>query len=109
MHHIFPKNQFKAIADYIENIIALTSGQHLQRAHPNGKTSVINKDYQYTCLICKTESIRKNILENNGESVIYNFDDFMFVLDVGLNTDYFEHLPSSDFSSVIDGIEINYE
>lgn len=109
MHHIFPKNEFINIADYIENIIALTSGQHLQCAHPNGNTSKIDKSYQYTCLICKTESIRKNTLENQAESIIYNFEDFMHVLDVGLSTDYFSYLPSSDFNSVINGIEFNYE
>lgn len=111
MHHIFPINEFPAIAEYIENIIALTSGQHLQRAHPNGNTSVINKDYQYTCLICKVESIRKNLLENsdNGKSIIYNFKDFMYVLDTGLCTDYFEHLPSCDFNSIVYGIEVNYK
>lgn len=38
MHHIFPKNEFPVIADYVENLIALTSGQHLQKAHPAGKT-----------------------------------------------------------------------
>lgn len=58
MHHIFPKYRYKEIAEYMENLIALTSGQHLQKAHPNGNTSAINKDYQYTCLIAKTDSIR---------------------------------------------------
>lgn len=109
MHHIFPKNQFQEIADYIENIIALTSGQHLQLAHPNGKTSLVDKDYQYICLICKTESIRRNILENDGDSIIYDFEDFMNVLGVGLSTDYFGYLPSDDFSSVVNGIEIHYK
>lgn len=108
MHHIFPRNQFQEIADSIENIIALTSGQHLQCAHPNGNTSVIDKSYQYTCLISKTESIRKNILESNGVPIIYNFESFMDVLGVGLNTNYFEHLPECDFNSVIVGIEFNY-
>lgn len=42
MHHIFPKNEFPVIADYVENLIALTSGQHLQKAHPAGK----NSDYR---------------------------------------------------------------
>jgi len=109
MHHIFPKNQFQEIADFIENIIALTSGQHLQCAHPNGNTSEIDQSYQYTCLIGKTESIRKNILESNGVPIIYNFESFMYVLGVGLHTDDFEHLPECDFSSVLVGIEINYE
>lgn len=108
MHHIFPKNQFKEIADYIENLIALTSGQHLQAAHPNGNTSVVDTGYQYTCLIAKTESIRSNLMSNHGEPVIYNFNDFMHVLDVGLRTDYFEALPSCDFNSVLTGIEFNY-
>ncbi len=108
MHHIFPKNQFEEIADYIENLIALTSGQHLQAAHPNGNTSVIDTKYQYTCLIAKTESIRRNIMSNHGEPSIYNFDDFMYVLDVGLRTDYFGVLPACDFNSVLTGIEFNY-
>lgn len=108
MHHIFPKNQFKEIADYIENLIALTAGQHLQAAHPNGNTSIIDTKYQYTCLVCKTESIRKNILDNHGGPVIYHYDDFMRVLDVGLRTDYFGHLTDCDFNSVLTGIEFNY-
>lgn len=108
MHHIFPKNEFEEIADYIENLIALTSGQHLQAAHPNGNTRVIDVNYQYTCLIAKTESIRRNIMDNQGEPIIYNFEAFMYVLDVGLRTDYFGVLPSCDFNSVITGIEFNY-
>lgn len=80
----------------------------MQKAHPNGNTSVIDKDYQYTCLIAKTESIRKNIMDNHGEPVIYDFYDFMYVLDVGLQTDYFEALPLCDFNAVLTGIEFNY-
>jgi hypothetical protein len=108
MHHIFPKNEFEEIADYIENLIALTSGQHLQAAHPYGNTRVVDAGYQYTCLIAKTESIRRNIMSNQGEPVIYNFEAFMYVLDVGLRSDYFEALPSYDFNSVLTGIEFSY-
>lgn len=109
MHHIFPRSEFPQIAEYIENLIALTSGQHLQRAHKNGRTSSIDVAYQYTCLICKTDSIRKNLVENKGESIIYNFEDFMYVLDTGLKTEYFGHLISNDFNSVLQGIEVNYK
>ena len=108
IHHIFPKNEYKEIADYIENLIALTSGQHLQAAHPNGNTRIVDKSYQYACLIAKTESIRKNIMANQGEPSIYSFEAFMHVLDVGLKTDYFEALPFGDFKSVLTGIEFNY-
>lgn len=51
IHYIFPKSSFIEIADYLENLIALTAGQHLQKAHPNGNTQVVNRDFQYLCLI----------------------------------------------------------
>ena len=108
MHHIFPKSQYKKIASYMENLIALTSGQHLQEAHPNGNTQIVDKDFQYTCLICKAGNIRRNLMGNTGEEVIYNFNDFMYVLDVGLSTNYFEGLPENDFTAVLSGIDINY-
>ena len=108
MHHIFPQNEFREIADFIENLIALTSGQHLQRAHPNGNTKVVDLDYQYTCLLCKTESIRKNLIDINDDPEIYNFEDFMFVLDTGFKTDLFGRIQSNDFNAVINGIEFNH-
>lgn len=107
MHHIFPKNEFPQIADYVENLIALTAGQHLQKAHPAGKTQIIDKDYQYICLLNKTESIRRNLLEGFGEP-LYDFALYMFVLDLGLKTDYFGSLPENDFVQVAFGIEINF-
>lgn len=106
MHHIFPKSQYKEIAAYIENLIALTSGQHLQLAHPNGNTKIVDKDYQYHCLVCKTESIRHNLLDGE-EPQFYDFDDFMYVLDTGFQTDYFSHLYTNDFSGVLTGIDFN--
>lgn len=107
MHHIFPKHEFPVIADYVENLIALTAGQHLQKAHPAGNTQVIDRDYQYTCLISKTESIRKNLLEGFGEP-LYEFSSFMFVLDTGLRTEFFKNLPENDFAQVVSGIDINF-
>lgn len=107
MHHIFPKNEYPVIADYIENLIALTSGQHLQKAHPNGNTQVIDKDYQYLCLINKTEDIRRNIVDGFGDA-LYSFSDYMYVLDVGLCSDRFEEIPENDFGRVVQEIDINY-
>lgn len=107
MHHIFPKHEFPKIADFVENLIALTAGQHLQKAHPAGNTQVIDKDYQYTCLISKTESIRKNLVDGIGEP-LYDFLSFMIVLDTGLSTDFFEALPENDFIQVASGIDINF-
>lgn len=107
MHHIFPRHEFPAIADCIENLIALTSAQHMQKAHPNGNTRRIDRDYQYTCLICKTDSIRKNLVEGIGDP-LYDFKDFMFVLDTGLSSDYFSYLSDNDFNGVLQGIQMNY-
>jgi len=107
MHHIFPKNEFPTIADYVENLIALTAGQHLQKAHPAGNTQVIDKSYQYICLINKTDSIRRNLVDGVGEP-LYDFGDFMIVLDTGLSTQYFETLPENDFAQVVSGIECNF-
>lgn len=109
MHHIFPKSSFPSIADYVENLIALTSAQHMQEAHPNGNTQVIDKDFQYLCLICKTESIRRNLMYGLGSSNFYSFDNFMTVLDTGFNSTFFVGLSQNDYNSVISGIEMNYK
>lgn len=109
MHHIFPKSSFPSIADYVENLIALTSAQHMQEAHPNGNTQIIDKDFQYLCLICKTESIRRNLMYGLGSSNFYSFDNFMTVLDTGFNSTFFVGLSQNDYNSVISGIEMNYK
>lgn len=108
IHHIFPKHRFPQIAMYLENLIALTSAQHLQEAHPGGNTREVDPQFQYMCLICKTNNIKKNLEGDGSVPVKYSFRDFMFVLDEGLNTDYFESIPENDFNAVIMGIETSY-
>ena len=108
VHHIFPKSLYKEIAEYIENMIVLTSGQHLQEAHPAGNTTTIDRNFQYVCLMSKTESIRKNLQGNPGVPVIYSFDDFTHVLSVGFCTDFFEGLPQNDFGSILNRLEQYY-
>lgn len=109
MHHIFPKSRYPQLAMYYENLIALTTAQHMQEAHPGGNTRVVDSGFQYTCLICKTDSIRRNLLELDGAPRFYSFDDYMYVLDTGLDTDYFSRVPDGDFNAVLQGIEINYK
>ena len=60
IHHIFPRSDFPQISDYLENLIALTAGQHLQLAHPGGKTSVVDAAYQCVCLRSKLKSIKES-------------------------------------------------
>ncbi|WP_104713634.1 restriction endonuclease [Helicobacter cetorum] len=83
MHHIFPVQDFPRIADYIENLIALTPNQHFIYAHPNNQTRFIDKDFQYICLLAKTTTILNDI------QGIYDWNNYIFVLNMGLNTTLF--------------------
>lgn len=108
IHHIFPASNFPKIAMYVENLIALTTAQHMQEAHPGGNTRRVDPQFQYTCLIAKTDNIRRNILGLDRAPELYSFYDFMYVLDTGLSTDYFEGIPENNFNAVLRGIEMNY-
>lgn len=108
IHHIFPQSYYPQLAAYLENLIALTSAQHMQHAHPEGNTQQINRDYRYFCLISKTDSIKHNLVENRGEPVIYSFNDFLYVLATGLNDHSFEQIPENDFNCVLSMIERAY-
>lgn len=107
MHHIFPAHAYPTIAAYYENLIGLSTAQHMQEAHPNGNTREVDHDFQYTCLIAKTDNIRRNLSGMDDAPVIYDFNDFMFVLNTGLNTDYFSRISENDFGAVVQGIDLN--
>ena len=80
----------------------------MQEAHPGGNTRKIDPSFQYVCLIAKTDHIRRNILGLDHAPERYSFEDFMYVLDVGFSTDYFEGVPEGNFDAVLQGIEMNY-
>lgn len=94
-HHIFMASEYPTIADCPENIICITPNQHFYRAHPNNHTSIIDRDYQIVCLLCKLDSIEINFRAGNDN---YSFDDFKNVLNVGMETDIFT--PQMDFEEV---------
>lgn len=108
MHHIFPVSDYPQIADYLENLIALTPTQHFSYAHPNNNTQYIDRAYQYLCLIAKTGSIRENLLLNNGEPIIYDFYLYLTVLSTGLENDEFYQVPNLDFDTLLGKIEKYY-
>ena len=70
IHHIFPKSRYPELAMYYENLIALTTAQHMQEAHPGGNTRQIDAAFQYTCLIAKTDSIRKKFFKRFSQVII---------------------------------------
>ena len=82
VHHIFPVSTHPKLAEYLENLIKLTASQHLQKAHPNGNTQVINRDYQCVCLLAKSKSIEDSL--SKGE-LFYTMHNFVFVVNNGLN------------------------
>lgn len=82
VHHIFPKNEYPEIESYLENLILLTATQHSTKAHPNNNTRLIDKDYQYLCLLSKSDSIKKSVEEISDG--FYSKDDFIFVLNKGI-------------------------
>ncbi len=106
IHHIFPAGEFPEISYYLENLMALTPNQHLNNAHPDGRTTAINRDYQHDCLIVKTDVIRENIEQNN--EVIYSFSDFLHVLFVGFNEDAFLDIEPNDYDGIKAKIELEY-
>jgi len=107
MHHIFPVASYPEIADFIENIIALTPNQHLLNAHPNNNTYLIDKNYQYFLLVAKSGSIEENIL-NKELPTIYTFQDFIHVLNVGLDTNEFEEIEDMNFDQIVRTIDFYY-
>ena len=83
VHHIFMKSEFPQISFYLENLIKLTPTQHYTKAHPNNNTHIIDNDYQYHCLIAKSNSIELALSKNED---IYSIDNFVVVINTGLNT-----------------------
>lgn len=97
VHHIFPKSEFPEIAHYLENLIKLTATQHYTMAHPNNRTQIVNRDYQLVCLLAKSQTI-ENSLKKVGEKY-YRKESFIYVLNVGLNTELSVKLSFPDIRS----------
>lgn len=108
IHHIFPSNEFPMIADYLENLIALTPTQHYSYAQPNNNTQYVDKDYQYLCLIAKTGAIRDNLPGNTDKPIIYDFYLYQNVLNTGLNTEEFFEVQEMDFNGLLYRLEKYY-
>jgi hypothetical protein len=84
VHHIFSKAEFPELAHYVENLILLTATQHNTKAHPSNRTQQINKDYQLTCLLAKSDSIEISLKRNE---VYYRKESFVYCINTGLKQD----------------------
>lgn len=106
IHHIFPASEFPEIATYLENLIALTPDQHYLKAHPNNRTRVVDKDFQYICLVSKCVKIQENLKMEQDK--LYNFTDYKFVLNTGLRTDEFDYVEEGNFARILQVIDNYY-
>ncbi|OPG51429.1 restriction endonuclease [Helicobacter pylori] len=103
MHHIFPVQDFPIIANYIENLIAPTPNQHFIYAHPNNQTRLIDKDFQYICLLAKTTTIL------NDTQGVYDWNDYIVVLNTGLKTTIFSQVKNEwELLKVIDAFYFDF-
>lgn len=107
MHHIFPEAEYQEISAYIENLIALTPTQHFNYAHPNGNTQEINEQYQHLLLLSKADRIQENLTSRELEK-IYDFSNFLFVLNVGFDNESILNIPDVDFPCVVNAINLHY-
>lgn len=107
IHHIFPESEFPSISDFIENLIALTPNQHFCMAHPNNQTRYIDRDFQYICLLAKTNTIMNDLL-GEPRTETYNFDSYKIVLNTGLGTDDFDTIEYLNFASLLEKIDLFY-
>lgn len=107
MHHIFSEADYPEICFYLENLIALTPTQHLNYAHPDGRTQEMSEQYQHILLLSKADRIQEN-LANAIIEHIYDFADFLFVLNVGFDNDDVLEIANMDFGSVVNAINVHY-
>jgi hypothetical protein len=99
VHHIFPKSQFPQIAHYIENLILLTATQHFSKAHPDNNTQVINKDYQLTLLLAKSDTIEESISKVGDK--YYRKESFIYVINTGLSEELSTSLSFDDIKQAL--------
>lgn len=104
MHHIFPQHEFLEISMYLENIIALTPTQHYTKAHPQNNTKLIDKSYQEVLLHAKALQIEENI-SNEDVPTIYDFNKFVYVLNIGFDKDY--KVEEGDYATIMQIIDSN--
>ena len=107
MHHIFPEAIYPEICYYLENIIALTPTQHLNYAHPDGRTQEIDEQYQHLLLLSKADRIHDNLTDAAVEK-IYEFSNFLYVLNIGFDNDTVLDIADMDFCAVINAINVHY-
>ena len=105
IHHIFPQAEFLEFSSYLENLIALTAGQHNSHAHDKGTRS-INKRFQVVCLLAKLKDIESSL--SNGEE-LYELDKFIFLINKGLDLNISDDSNINSIRDVLNSLKENAE
>ena len=79
----------------------------LNYAHPDGRTQEIDEQYQHLLLLSKADRIHENLTDTAVEN-IYEFSNFLFVLNVGFDNDDVLDIADMDFCAVINAINVHY-
>lgn len=82
VHHIFPESQYPELSDRLENLILLTPSQHLSKAHPNGNTGAIDREYQKVCLLSKFDTIT-----DPKYAILYSITSFIEMIEIAMEID----------------------
>jgi hypothetical protein len=82
IHHIFPEFSHPQYAANLENLIKLTPTQHNTKAHPSNRNNSVDREYQLSCLLAKSENIEASLENNDG---IYDKKEFLDLINAGLN------------------------
>ncbi len=77
IHHILPRNSYPQFSLAKENLISLTTDQHLSFAHKTS-TASIDHDFQIICLKTKLEEIKDSIRNNDN---FYSLEEFIKMLN----------------------------
>lgn len=82
VHHILPRHSYPQFSLSKENLISLTPGQHLSRAHIEANTKTINPEFQIICLKKKFEHIKTSISESDD---FYDLKEFITIINTSFN------------------------
>ena len=94
-HHIFMKSEFSKLRFLHENLIRITAGEHLEKAHPLGNRLKVDEKFQIELLLAKLKSI---LADQN----FYDFKTFIYVLNTGFNKKLDENTSADDVKSFLD-------
>ncbi len=90
MHHMLKESEYPQFVDYPENIIALTPTQHMNFAHPNNNTSIVDEKYMELCFNNKIINICNDIDKN--ENSIYSKERLRKIISLYKNIEIQDNL-----------------